>query len=81
MPGYRDILSEKSSNRKAQPADLPKVSIAASRICIVMTVLVHQGRQYHLYTNLFGFSNPALVEVDGVKVGVIVFDAALIGEC
>jgi len=58
--GYRDILSEKNSNRKAQPADLPK------------------GRQYHLYTNLFGFSNPALVEVDGVKVGVIVFDAALI---
>ena len=47
----------------------------------VLPVLVHQGRQYHLYTNLFGFSNPALVEVDGVKVGVIVFDAALIGEC
>ena len=47
----------------------------------VMTVLVRQERQYHLYTNLLGFSNPALVEVDGVKVGVIVFDASLIGGC
>jgi len=49
-------------------------------ICADLIVVVRQMRQYHLYTNLFGFSNPAMMDIEGVKVGVIVFDASLVGE-